>query len=96
VSPAITQLLESQGIRLVSEAREYVMLARDNCVALVRMENGVCSIGSTGLLTGNGLAYLVKRGERDFLVAKGIESPALPEEVEAIRKFSNDLKALIL
>ena len=95
MSPAITKRLESRGIQLVSQSRQYVMLVRDQCLAIVRVENGVCSIGSTGLLTENGPAYLVLREGREFLMAKGSESPALPEQVEAIRSFSDDLRALI-
>ncbi len=95
MSPAVTERLESHGIRVVSQSHRYVMLVRDQCLAIVGVENGVCSIGSTGLLTEDGLAYLVLRGEREFLMAKGRELPALPEQIEAIRKFSDDVKAIV-
>ena len=47
--------------------------------------------GATGLMTEQGLAYLVWRDGLPFLAAKGSETPATPEEVETIRNFSRDL-----
>ena len=42
-------------------------------------------------MTEQGLAYLVWRDGQPYLAAKGSEAPASPEQVEAIRKFSQDL-----
>ena len=47
------------------------------------------------MMTENGLAYLVWRGERPLLVAKESELPAEAEQVERIRKFSGDLKSAL-
>ena len=72
------------------------MFARDNLIALVeRTAGGYGSIGSTGILTERGLAYLVWRDGQAFLAGKGFELPAAAEQVEAIRLFSEDLKAAL-
>jgi hypothetical protein len=68
--------------------------ARDNCIAAVGGTHGGGprgNRGSTGMMTERGLAYLVWRGGRPYLAAKGGEIPATPEQVEIIRKFSEDL-----
>ena len=64
---------------------------RDNCMAAAG--SAARSQGSTGMMTEQGLAYLVWRDGQPYLAAKGGETPATPEQVEAIRKFSEDLKA---
>jgi hypothetical protein len=64
---------------------------REDCIAVV----GGGSQGSTGMLTPQGLAYLVWRDGQPLLAAKGVETPASPGQVEAIRKFSEDLKTAL-
>jgi hypothetical protein len=67
---------------------------RDNCIAAVGGPQGInpgINQGSTGMMTEQGLAYLVWRDGRPYLAAKGGETPATPEQVEAIRQFSEDL-----
>jgi hypothetical protein len=61
---------------------------RGECVGMV----GQGSQGSTGVLTPQGLAFLIWRDGQPLLAAKGVETPATPEQVEAIQKFSEDLK----
>ena len=63
---------------------------RDNCMAAVGGTQG-----STGMMTEQGLAYLVWRDGRAYLVAKGGETPASAEQVETIRKFSADLNTAL-
>ena len=63
---------------------------RENCIAAVG--NAAQGQGSTGMMTENGLAYLVWHEGQAYLSAKGVEVPATPEQVEAIRTFSEDLK----
>jgi hypothetical protein len=63
---------------------------REDCIAVVAGTQG-----STGIMTPQGLAYLVWREGRALLTAKGVETPATAEQVEAIRKFSDDLKAAL-
>jgi hypothetical protein len=51
------------------------------------------SLGSSGLMTESGLAYLVWREQRAYLATHGgAERPASAEQVEAISRFSEDLK----
>jgi len=89
--------LGSTGIQLLSESRAYAMFARDNLLALVeRTAEGYGSIGSTGIFTERGVAYLVWRDGQAFLAGKGFEQPATDEQVAAVRRFSEDLKAALL
>ena len=88
--------LDSTGIQLLSETQSHYMFVRDNLIALVeRTPQGFGSIGSTGMLTGRGLAYLVFRDGQAFLAGKGFEQPASPEQVAAVKRFSEDLKAAL-
>lgn len=64
---------------------------RGECIAAV----GGGSQGGTGMLTPHGLAYLVWRDGQPLLASKGAETPATPEQVETIRKFSDDLKTAL-
>jgi hypothetical protein len=89
--------LDSIGIQLLSESLTFATFARDNLVALVeRTPAGYGSIGSTGVWTERGLAYLVWRDDQAFLAGKGFEEPASDEQVAAVRRFSEDLKAALL
>jgi hypothetical protein len=82
--------LDDLNIRLMVQGPAVSIYARDNCIAAVgTSESG--NQGSTGMMTDQGLAYLVWREGRPYLAAKGSETPATPEQVEAIRKFSQDL-----
>jgi hypothetical protein len=63
---------------------------RGDCIAAVGRTHG-SNQGSTGMMTDQGLAYLVWRDGRPYLAAKGGETPATPEQVETIRRFSQDL-----
>jgi hypothetical protein len=47
------------------------------------------------MMTEQGLAYLVWRDGQPYLAAKGGETPATPEQVETIRKFSEDLNTAL-
>ena len=72
------------------------LYVRDNCVAAAGgsnpgINNPGINLGSTGMMTVQGLAYLVWRDGQPYLAAKGSETPATPEQVETIRKFSEDL-----
>lgn len=94
MNPDIAKQLSQLNIQLLSEAKSHYLFARDACLALVeRSGTDDCgSIGSTGIMTANGLAYLVWRDGRAWLTGKGGESLAGAEQVEAIRRFSEDLK----
>ncbi|MFN7997960.1 MAG: hypothetical protein U0Q18_30350 [Bryobacteraceae bacterium] len=87
--------LGSTGIQLLAETATHSLFARDNLVALVeRTPQGFGSIGSTGVMTEQGLAYLVWREGQVLLAGKGFEQPATDEEIAAVARFSADLKSL--
>ena len=94
--------LEDLNIRLMVEGPAVSIYVRDNCMAAVGGSSGInqginqgpnqgTNQGSTGMMTEQGLAYLVWRDGRPYLAAKGGETLATPEQVETIRKFSQDL-----
>jgi hypothetical protein len=96
VNPEIEARLESFGIGLVAESPAVSIFMRDGCVAMVgRTTGGGLSLGSTGMMTDNGLAYLVWREGQARLAAKGGDVESGPDQVEAMRKFSEDLKAAL-
>jgi hypothetical protein len=91
VNAAVNERLASFNIDLAAEARDYCLFVRGNCMAL--SYGG--SLSSSGMMTENGLAYLVTRGEQHFLVCKAGETVATPDQVETIRRFSEDLAAAL-
>ena len=88
--------LALRNLQVLSEGRSHTLFFRDRFIALVeRTESGFGSIGSTGVLTEGGLSYLVWREGRALLVSKGSESEADAGLLEALRRFSDDLKAAL-
>lgn len=86
--------LAASGIRLLPahEIPTHFVLERDGYAALVeRTEEGFGAIGSPGLLTEEGFAALVWRGEDAWFVRKGYSEAATPEQVQALRRFAGDL-----
>jgi hypothetical protein len=97
--PEILERLAAAGIQLLPalEITTYYVFERDGFIALVeRTTEGFGGVGSAGILTGAGFAALVQRGERSCFVAKGFEQEAQPSQVEALRRFSADLKQALL
>ena len=91
----VFERLVAAGIELLPapEVTTHFIFTRDGFVALVeRRGQGFGGIGSAGLLVGQGLAPLVKRGDRAFFIARGFEQEASSEQVELLGKFSADLK----
>jgi hypothetical protein len=88
VSPETAALLAQLGIEQIAETKEYYLYGRGACIAMV---HGT-SLGSSGFMTERGLAYLVWRDGEAWLVGKGNEVAAAPEQVREIQKFSEDLK----
>ena len=82
--------LDDLNIRLMVEGPAVRIYGRDDCIAAVSGTQG-----STGMMTEQGLAYLVWRDGQPYLAAKGGETPATPEQVETIRKFSQDLNTAL-
>jgi hypothetical protein len=78
------------------EIATHYVFERDGFVALVeRTLDGFGGIGSAGILTGNGFAALIHRGDHSYFVAKNFDQEATPEQVEALKRFSLDLKGCI-
>jgi hypothetical protein len=101
VTPETAARLAGCGIQLAAESPEYNMFTRGFCVALVKPGTGSqtagataagTGIGSSGMMTENGLEFLVWREGRAYLAAKGRETPATSAQVDEIQKFSLDLK----
>jgi len=96
VTPEVAARLSALDISLMAEAKAYSIFARGNCLAVAQStEAGFSSLGSSGMMTESGLAYLVWREGRPVLVAKGHEIEADAGQVEQLRKFSGDLKAAL-
>ena len=90
--------LQDLNIRLMAEGLAVSIYVRGDCIAAVGgpHDGGAgTNQGSTGMMTEQGLAYLVWRDGRPYLAAKGGETPATPEQVETIRRFSEDLKTAL-
>ena len=93
MTPEIAARLAACGIELAAESPEYSMFTRGACAALVKLSAGTgIGIGSSGMMTDAGLAFLVWREGRPYLAAKGRETAASPSQVEEIQQFSLDLK----
>jgi hypothetical protein len=91
---AALEKLVAAGIQILPahSIENYFVFERDGFVALVeRRDDGFGRIGTPGLLTEKGPAPLVWRGGSAYFVAKGLEQLASAEQVEAIRKFGEDL-----
>jgi hypothetical protein len=89
VKPETAVRLQKLDIAWFATEKGYTMFTRGNCAAMAHRQ----SIGSSGLMTESGFAYLVWREERAYLVAHGgAEQAATDEQVDAIRRFSSDLK----
>jgi hypothetical protein len=81
--------LQSLDIAWFATEKGYTMFTRGNCAAMGHEQ----SIGSSGLMTEGGFAYLVWREGRAYLVAHGgAEQAASDEQVDSVRRFSADLK----
>ncbi len=93
MKPETAARLANHHIQLASETEGHCLFTRENFLALVeRSGAGFGSIGSTGIMTESGLAYLFWRDGRALLKAKGAETEASVAQVEAIQQFSQDLK----
>ena len=94
MQPELSRRLEQRGIQLLGETPGFAFFSRDNFVALVERRGAAFgSIGSTGVMTPDGLCYLVWREAKPFLAGRACDRPAEPGEVEALQSFSADLAA---
>ena len=96
MSPEVAARLENFHIKWHSRATGYYLFVRDECAAFAHEQSDGISLGSSGLMTLGGFAYLVWHEGRPFLAAHGDNRiAATPEQVEAVRRFSEDLKAAL-
>jgi hypothetical protein len=96
VTPETAARLAACDILMAAQARDYCMFVRGNCVAMVQsVEERFTSIGSSGMMTEKGLAYLVWIDGKAMLASHGSQVEADAQQVEAIRQFSEDLKKTI-
>ena len=92
MNPEIAARLQALHIECFATEKGYTFYTRENCAAI----GHGASLGSSGIITDAGLAYLTWREGRAYLAAHGgAESLAAPEHVEALRRFSEDLKAAL-
>jgi hypothetical protein len=94
----IAARLDSLEISTLSEGPHFSIFFREGCLAMAPSQEaggGYAGIGSSGLLTDQGLLYLVYREQAPMLVGHSVEIPALPEQVDKILRFSADLKAAL-
>jgi hypothetical protein len=74
----------------------YFVFARDGFASLVeRRGAGFGRVGAAGRVTERGFAALVWRDDEAFFVAKQFEERAGAEDVERLRRFSEDLEAAL-
>ena len=90
MTPEIEARLEKLNIKVLFPAKELTLLGRDDLMSVVS-KNG--SIGSTGIMTEHGFAFIVWKQGRAFMAAKGVETAATDEQVERVRRFSEDVKS---
>ena len=96
MTPEIAKRLASAGILLGTQAREYCLFTRGNCMALAQLAEGrFVSIGSSGMLTERGLSYLTWSEGKAWLSSHGNRVEAADSEVEAITRFSEDLQSAL-
>ena len=97
MSPEIAERLADLNIQLAAQARDYCLFVRGKCLALAQSAGETfTSIGASGIMTENGIAYLVWREGSPVLAAHGgHEQPPTPEELETVRHFSEDLKSAL-
>ena len=96
MSSELTARLESSNIQVAAEAAEYTMFTRGICLALVRRApEGFTSLGSSGIMTEQGLAYLIWENGQPLLSSHGARLPASAVQVESIQQFSRDLKTAL-
>jgi hypothetical protein len=92
VNPEIAARLEALHIQSFATEKGYTLFTRENCAAI---GHGV-SLGSSGIMTDAGLAYLTWREGQPYLTTHGGSAvPASAEQVDTLRRFSDDLKSAV-
>lgn len=85
------------GIQVLpAELPGHFVFERDGFICLVeRTADGFGHIGAPGLMTEQGFAALVWRGNDGWFVGKGFEQAAAAAQVDDIRAFADDLRAAL-
>lgn len=92
----IAARLEGLRIQWFASEKGYTFFTRDNCAAIAHEQPGGYCLGSSGMMTESGFAYLIWRDGLPFFAAHGgIETPAEDEQVAAVKQFSIDLKTAL-
>src|SRR5438270_238395 len=93
--PMTHDLIKTLLLGLDTNVRKVVVSELKDDTFYAAIANGL-SLGSSGLMTETGMAYLVSREDRPFLAGHGGgETAATPEQVETVRRFSADLKTVL-
>jgi len=96
VTPEIAARLQDSRIEWFASEKGYTFFTRENCAAVGHQRVDGFGLGSSGIMTGSGFAYLMWRDGQAFFAAHGgAEIPASPADVEAVQRFSSDLKAAL-
>ncbi len=97
MTPEIFSRLESLNIQWMVHAEGYAVFTRGDLIAMANCaDNGrIASLGSTGMMTDNGLAYLAWRGGPVLAAHGGKEILATAEQAETIQQFSAELKTAL-
>ncbi len=96
MTPELSARLAAARIEWFASEKGYTFFTRENCAAVAQERAGGFDLGSTGIMTVAGFAYLLWRDGCARLAAHGgSETPASPEQVEAVRRFTSDLKAAL-
>jgi len=92
VTPELAARLQSRNFTYFENEKGFCFVVRDNCMAVVSGN----SPGSSSIATEGGFAFLVWRDGQPYLASRGTpDVPAAPEQVETLRRFSEDLKAAL-
>lgn len=95
---AIFERLVAANIQIlpVPEIQTHFVFERDGFASLVeRRPDGFGRSGAAGMLTEQGFAALVWRGTQPVFVGKGFEQMASSEQVDALRRFQNDVETAL-
>ena len=101
MSPETAARLESLNIQWMVKGFGgglFAIFTRGNLIVMARCgdDGRIASLGSTGMMTDNGLAYLSWRAGQPVLAGHGgKEILATAEQAETIRQFSAELKSAL-
>ena len=93
MTPEVAARLEKLHIQWTLNEKGFALFHRGDLAVMSSFSNGRFTAGSTGMMTENGLSYLVWRDGKPVLAAHGgNEIAATPEQLEEMQRFSTDVK----